>query len=69
MKYLIVLAITGCAALSGCATKELLAKCSADESPVAAMAFAEEGKPANSGVVAVQRLADDCGPMRPVNQF
>jgi hypothetical protein len=59
-----------CVALGGCAGhKERLAKCSADESPVTATAFSEEQKTENAGVIVVQQMADECGPMRPVNQF
>jgi hypothetical protein len=65
------MATVACAVLlGGCAGhKERLAKCSADENPVGALAFAEEKRLTNGGVITVQQMTDDCGPMRPVNQF
>ena len=65
------MATVACVAfLGGCAGhNERLAKCSADENPVGALAFAEEQRPTNSSAVAVQQMTTDCGPLRPVNQF
>lgn len=58
------------AVLAGCAGKyEQLAKCSADDNPVPALGFVSEP----TTTAAVNPLAgavkDDCGPMRPVNNF
>ncbi len=63
---LVVLALIGCAAFSGCAVpKEKLAKCSADENPVglAALSGTEAKRPRPFAAF------NDCGPMKPVNSF
>jgi hypothetical protein len=57
-------------ALAGCAGhKERLAKCSADENPVGELAYARDPGRWDAGGILVQQLTDECGPMRPVNQF
>jgi len=67
---LILVLVLGCVALSGCASKqEQLAKCSADENPVPALGFDSEQKPAPAEQALAAAVANDCGPMRPVNQF
>lgn len=60
--------IVACAALSGCAGRyEQLAKCSADENPVPALAYgARRGETAAEAAIA-EAFVDNCGPMRPVN--
>ncbi|PJR12822.1 hypothetical protein [Sinorhizobium meliloti] len=62
--------IVVCAALGGCAGQyEQLAKCSADENPVPALAYGpEQGETAAESAIS-DVVVDDCGPMRPVNQF
>lgn len=56
--------------VAGCAgPKERLAKCSPDENPVGELAYGEDSNTKNAGVIIVQQMSDDCGPMRPVNQF
>jgi hypothetical protein len=56
--------------LAGCAGhKERLAKCSADENPVGALAYAQDLGRGDTGGIIVQQMTDECGPMRPVNQF
>lgn len=56
--------------LVGCAgPKERLAKCSADENPVGELAYGEDSNAKNAGTIVVQKMSDECGPMRPVNQF
>lgn len=71
MKAVLVL-IVSLAALAGCAGKyEQLAKCSADENPVSALGLVSEST--TTTTTAEDALADafkdDCGPMRPVNNF
>jgi hypothetical protein len=67
---LILVLILGCAALSGCGGKyEQLAKCSADENPVPAIGYADGSKPTPPEEALSALIADECGPMRPVNQF
>ncbi|OHV80274.1 hypothetical protein LCM4579_22025 [Ensifer sp. LCM 4579] len=62
--------IVACAALSGCAGKyEQLAKCSADESPVPALAYGPGQEQTAAETAIAEAFVDDCGPMRPVNQF
>ena len=69
MRLLIALALTG-ATLCGCGGKyEQLAKCSADENPVPALGYEREPKPTTPEQALVGAVKDDCGPMRPVNQF
>jgi hypothetical protein len=72
MKKAIIL-IVGCVGISSCAShKDKLAKCSADENPVRATAYYESPKQPSVPMFEVQeKLAavDDCGPLRPVNQF
>lgn len=69
MRVIFVLAI-GFVALTGCAGKyEQLAKCSADENPVLALGYQTALKPTAAEVVVERATKDDCGPMRPVNQF
>lgn len=66
----VVALILACVALSGCAGKyEQLAKCSADESPVPALAFGPSQEDTPAEVAIAGAMVDDCGPMRPVNQF
>lgn len=56
--------------LAGCAGyKERLAKCAADENPVGELAYGEDSIARNAGAIIVQQMSDECGPMRPVNQF
>jgi len=56
--------------LGGCAGgKERLASCSADENPVGELAYGQDPAANNAGEVIVQQMTDECGPMRPVNQF
>ncbi|MEZ2129789.1 MULTISPECIES: hypothetical protein [unclassified Sinorhizobium] len=69
MKAVLVLVLTG-AMLAGCAGKyEQLAKCSADENPVPALGYDTQpaATPAENALAGV--VKDDCGPMRPVNNF
>ncbi|ACI59585.1 hypothetical protein Rleg2_6209 (plasmid) [Rhizobium leguminosarum bv. trifolii WSM2304] len=67
---LILVLVLGCVTLSGCAGKqEQLAKCSADDNPVPALGFDKELKPARAEQALAAAVANDCGPMRPVNQF
>ncbi len=67
---LILVLILGCAVLSGCGGKyEQLAKCSADENPLPALEYADGSKPALPEEALSAAIRDDCGPMRPVNQF
>ena len=71
MKMVIVV-VMACGALGGCAGNfETLAKCSADENPVPAMAYVAEDKGIIAADNAMMTFAgeDDCGPMRPVNRF
>lgn len=72
MKKAIIL-IVGCVAISSCAAhKDKLAKCSADENLVRATAYYQSQKqPSVPMFEAQEKLAagEDCGPMRPVNQF
>jgi hypothetical protein len=66
----VVFLILACAALSGCAGKyEQLAKCSADENPVPALAYGPGQEESAAEVALAGAVKDDCGPMRPVNQF
>lgn len=59
-----------CAALVGCAGKyEQLAKCSADENPVPALSLVAEPTTTAAENALADALKDDCGPMRPVNNF
>ncbi|MCO5067013.1 MAG: hypothetical protein M9924_21845 [Rhizobiaceae bacterium] len=71
MKAACFITIIACATvLSGCAGyKERLAKCSADENPVGALAYGEKPETGNAGAIVAQQMTDECGPMRPVNQF
>jgi hypothetical protein len=63
-------AILACVAMSGCAGKyEQLAKCSADENPVPALSYGPGQKESTVEVALAGTVKDDCGPMRPVNQF
>jgi hypothetical protein len=56
--------------LAGCAgQKERLARCSADENPVGELAYRQDSSARNAGTIVVQQMSDECGPMRPVNQF
>ncbi|MDR6819790.1 hypothetical protein J2X76_004987 [Neorhizobium sp. 2083] len=67
---LILVLILGCVALSGCGGKyEQLAKCSADENPVPALGYDDALKPTPPVQALSAAMRDDCGPMRPVNQF
>ncbi|MBO9102304.1 MULTISPECIES: hypothetical protein [unclassified Rhizobium] len=60
----------GFVALTGCAGKyEQMAKCSADENPVPAPGYGTELKPTAAEVAVEAATKNDCGPMRPVNQF
>ena len=69
MRVTLVLAV-GLVALAGCAGKyEQLAKCSADENPVPAPGYATEPSPTAAEVAVEAATKEDCGPMRPVNQF
>lgn len=64
-----MLGLTG-AVLAGCAGKyEQLAKCSADESPVPALGFVSEPTTTPAGNALAGAVKDDCGPMRPANNF
>jgi hypothetical protein len=66
---LILVLFLGCVALSSCAGKqEQLAKCSADENPVPALGFDNEQKP-GPAEQALAAVVNNCGSMRPVNQF
>lgn len=68
MRVVLVLALS-CVVLAGCAGKyEQLAKCSADENPVPALGYGTPPR-TTAAEVAVAGAIDDCGPMRPVNQF
>lgn len=56
--------------LSGCAGKfEQLAKCSADENPIPALAYETGQKPTAPEQALADIVNNDCGPMRPVNSF
>ena len=67
---LILVLILGCVALSGCGGKyEQLAKCSADENPVPALGYGDAPKATSPEEALSAAMRDDCGPMRPVNQF
>ena len=56
--------------LGGCAgPKERLAKCSADENPTGELAYGQDPGAKNASTIIVQQMTDECGPMRPVNQF
>lgn len=69
MKVPLVL-IVGLAALAGCAGKyEQLAKCSADENPVPALGLVSEPTTTPAENALAGAVKDDCGPMRPVNNF
>lgn len=69
MRRTLVILIT-LGGLAGCAGKyEQLAKCSADESPVPALGFAEAPDRPPAEVALADAVNGDCGPMRPVNQF
>ncbi|MBB3659927.1 hypothetical protein FHX15_005196 [Rhizobium sp. BK650] len=58
------------AALASCAGKyEQLAKCSADENPVPPLGFVSESTTTAAENALADALKDDCGPMRPVNNF
>jgi hypothetical protein len=58
------------AALSGCGGKyEQLAKCSADENPIPALAYEAQVSPTPAEQAFAEASNDDCGPMRPVNPF
>ncbi|MEZ5784313.1 MAG: hypothetical protein R3D70_22455 [Rhizobiaceae bacterium] len=62
--------LAGLIAFGGCAGgKERLARCSADENPVGELAYGQDPGPNNAGTIIVQQMTDECGPMRPVNQF
>ncbi len=56
--------------LGSCAGKyEQLAKCSADDNPVPALGYGPKPQ-ASPSIQAVETfLPDECGSMRPVNQF
>lgn len=59
-----------CAALTGCAGKyEQLAKCSADENPVPALGYDTQPNSTPAENALADAVKNDCGPMRPVNQF
>jgi hypothetical protein len=67
---LILVLVLGCVTLSGCAGKqEQLAKCSADENPVPALGFDKEQKAGPAEQALAAAVVNDCGPMRPANQF
>lgn len=69
MRAVLVLMLS-CAALAGCAGKyEQLAKCSADENPVPALGFVSEPATTAAENALAGAVKDDCGPMRPVNNF
>jgi hypothetical protein len=69
VKAVLVL-IGSLAALAGCAGKyEQLAKCSADENPVPALGFVSEPATTAAEDAIGGAVKDDCGPMRPVNNF
>jgi len=69
VKAVLVL-IVSLAALAGCAGKyEQLAKCSADENPVPAIGLVSEPTTTAAEEALSGALKDDCGPMRPVNNF
>lgn len=54
--------------LVGCASKyEQLAKCSADDSPVPVLGYAEAPERPDAEVALATAVEDGCGPMRPVN--
>jgi hypothetical protein len=58
------------AVLTGCAGKyEQLAKCSADENPVPALGFVSEPATTAAENALTGAVKDNCGPMRPVNNF
>ena len=71
MKRLFSVPLLACViALAGCAGhKERLANCSADENPVGELAYTQDQSPKNASGIIVQQMTDECGPMRPVNQF
>jgi len=65
-RILVILIALG--GLAGCAGKyEQLAKCSADESPVPALGYAEAPDRPETELAFAHAVNDDCGPMRPVN--
>lgn len=69
MRAVLVLGL-GVAVLAGCAGKyEQLAKCSAGENPVPALGFVSEPSTTAAKNALAGALKDDCGPMRPVNNF
>jgi len=69
VRAFLVLVFTG-AVLAGCAGKyEQLAKCSADENPVPALGFVSEPTTTAVEKAVAGAVKDDCGPMRPVNNF
>jgi len=62
--------ILSCAALTGCAGNyEQLAKCSADENPVPALGYETQPNSTAPENALAGAVKDDCGPMRPANQF
>ncbi|SCB47106.1 hypothetical protein GA0061103_0083 [Rhizobium multihospitium] len=69
MRAVLVLGLSA-AVLAGCAGKyEQLAKCSADENPVPALGLVSEPSATAAENVLAGAVKDDCGPMRPVNNF
>ena len=69
MRHLLLVGVLGMI-LCGCAVNpERLAKCSADENPVPALGLAASrvGTPSETALINI--VKNDCGPMRPVNQF
>jgi hypothetical protein len=69
VKAILVL-IVSLTALAGCAGKyEQLAKCSDDENPVPALGLVSEPTTTTAEDALADALKDDCGPMRPVNNF
>lgn len=69
MRAVLVFGLTA-VMLAGCAGKyEQLAKCSADENPVPALGFISEPATTTAENALAGAAKDDCGPMRPVNNF
>ncbi|AZO32472.1 MAG: hypothetical protein EOS81_03125 [Mesorhizobium sp.] len=69
---LVVITIVACTTIGGCAGNnkyEQLAKCSDDENPVPPLALGPRHDNNGASAALAGVVKDDCGPMRPVNQF